>query len=216
MKNKNTENPEQVLLFFNNVTDHQEILDQIKDDPKFGNPSKRTRMSTKKLAQRILDTRSKLPKKQFQSLEQIDAIRGIGKDTIQDITYSVGKRIPSDTNPPMKLDDIVSGISSALVNVKNQIDTASMESVKKYQKNEKMPSLSPSFFSISDVKINLRFTVQKASPKIEDTLVSVNTEYLKQLPKSMISEISLDLIPKKKFKRKGTLSSNKINKIKQH
>ena len=79
-----------------------------------------------------------------------------------------------------------------------------------------MPSLSPSFFSISDVKINLRFTVQKASPKIEDTLVSVNTEYLKQLPKSMISEISLDLIPKKKFKRKGTLSSNKINKIKQH
>ena len=77
-----------------------------------------------------------------------------------------------------------------------------------------MPSLSPSFFSISDVKINLRFTVQKASPKIEDTLVSVNTEYLKQLPKSMISEISLDLIPKKNFKRKSALSSNKINKTK--
>jgi len=65
------------------------------------------------------------------------------------------------------------------------------------------------------VKLNLRFAVQKPSPKIEDTIVSVNTEYLKKLPQSMISEISLELNPKKNFKKIISSSPNKIKQIRQ-
>lgn len=208
MKEKLPENTEQILFFFNNVTNSQEIVDQIKDDPKFGKSSTRAYGVRKKLAQKILDTRNKLPKKQFQSLQQLDSIRGIGKDTMHDIIVSIGKTIPPDTLPPTKLGDILSGIASALVNVKHQMDETSIEVTKKYAQNKIMSSLSSPFFSISNVKLNLRFAIQKPSPKIEDTIISVNTEYLKKLPKFMISEISLELSPQQNFKK--TISSSSI------
>ena len=199
MKDNIVENPEQILLFFNNVTNFQEIVDQIKDDPKFGKSSKKAYGVRKKLAQRILSSRNRLSKKQFQSLEQLDLIKGIGKDTMHDIVVSLGNKIKPDETPPMKLDDILAGITGALVNVKSHMDETSIEVAKKYIKNELMSPLSLPFFSISNVKLNLRFVIQKQSSRYEDTLVSVNSEYLKKLPKSMISEINLELNPQKKI-----------------
>ena len=214
MKEKIPSNAEQILFFFNNVTNFQDIVDQIEDDPKFGKPSKRAYGVRKKLAQRIITTRNRLPKKEFQSLDQIDSIRGIGKDTIHDIVVSIGKTIPSDTTSDIKLEDILSGISSALVNVKNQMDETSIEVAKRYKENDVMSSLSLPFFSISSVKLNLRFAVQKRSSKVGNTRVSVNTEYLRKLPKSMISEISLELNPQKNFKKIiSSSSSDGIKKI---
>ena len=203
MKDKNPSNVEQILFFFNNVSEFQEIVDQIKDDPKFGKTSKRAYGVRKKLAQRIINTRNKLPEKQFQSLEQIDSIRGIGKDTMHDIITSIGKIIQPDPTDNTKLDDILDGITSALVNVKNQMDETSIEVVKRYKEKEIMSSLSLPFFSISSVELNLRFAVQKQSSKIGDTIVSVNPKYLRKIPKSMISEISLELNPQKNFKKKS-------------
>ena len=83
------QNTENILSFFNNVTDFQEIVEHIKDDPKFGKSSKRAYGVRKKLAQRILNTREKLPKKKFQSIKQLDSIRGIGPDTLHDIVHSI-------------------------------------------------------------------------------------------------------------------------------
>ncbi|MDH3339784.1 MAG: helix-hairpin-helix domain-containing protein [Nitrosopumilus sp.] len=197
MKDSIVGNPEQILLFFNNVTNFQDIVDQIKDDPKFGKSSKKAYGIRKKLAQRILSSRNRLPKKQFQSLEQLDSIKGIGKDTMHDIIVSLGRKIKPDDVPPVKLDDILTGITGALVNVKSHMDETSIEVAKKYIKNDLMSSLSLPFFSISNVKLNLRFVIQKQSSRYEDTLVSVNSEYLKKLPKSMISEINLELNPQK-------------------
>jgi hypothetical protein len=199
MKDNIVENPEQILLFFNNVTNFHEIVDQIKDDPKFGKLSKKAYGVRKKLAERILSSRNRLPKKQFQSLEQLDSIKGIGKDTMHDIVVSLGKKIKPDDVPPVKLDDILASIAGALVNVKSHMDETSIEVAKKYIKNEPMSSLSLPFFSISNVKLNLRFVIQKQSSRYKDTLVSVNSEYLKKLPKPMISEISLELNPQKKI-----------------
>lgn len=58
-----SENTEYFLSFFNNVTDYKEIVEQIKDDPKFRKSSKKAYGIRKSLAQRILNTREKLPKK---------------------------------------------------------------------------------------------------------------------------------------------------------
>jgi hypothetical protein len=199
MKDNIVENPEQILIFFNNVTNFQEIVDQIKDDPKFGKSSKKAYGVRKKLAQRILSSRNRLPKKQFQSLEQLDSIKGMGKDTMHDVVVSLGNKIKPDDVPPVKLDDILASITGALVNVKSHMDETSIEVAKKYIKNELMSPFSLPFFSISNVKLNLRFVIQKQSSRYEDTLVSVNSEYLKKLPKSIISEISLELNPQKKI-----------------
>jgi len=73
------------ISFFNNVQDFAEIVEQIKDDQKFGKPSKRAYGISKNLAQKILKARERLPGKKFQSLDQLDSIRGIGKDTMHDI-----------------------------------------------------------------------------------------------------------------------------------
>jgi len=202
MKDNIMENAEQILFFFNNVTNFQDIVDQIKDDPKFGKSSKKAYGVRKKLAQRILSSRNRLPKKQFQSLEQLDSIKGIGKDTMHDIVVSLGRKIKPGDVTPMKLADILAGITTALINVKNQMDETSIEVAKKYAENEKMSSLSPHFFSISNVKLTLRFAIQKQSSKNKDTLVSVNPEYLRTLPESMISEINLELNPQNHFSKK--------------
>ena len=162
MKDKNPSNAEQILFYFNNVSRFQDIVDQIKDDPKFGKPSKRAYGVRKKLAQRIITIRNKLPEKQFQSLEQIDSIRGIGKDTMHDIIVSIGKTIQPDPIDNMKLDDILGSIASALVDVKNQMDETSIEVARRYKEKEITSSLSLPFFSISNVKLNLRFCSSKA------------------------------------------------------
>ena len=213
MKDKNPPNAEQILLFFNNVSEFQDIVDKIKDDPKFGKPSKKAYGVRKKLAQRIINIRNKLPEKQFQSLEQIDSIRGIGKDTMHDIIMSIGKTIQPDPTDNTRLDDILDGITSALVNVKNQMDETSIKVAKRYKEKEIMSSLSLPFFSISSVKLNLRFVVQKQSSDIGDAIVSVNPKYLRKIPKSMISEISLELNPQKDFEKNKSFTQDMIKKI---
>ncbi|MCH9657871.1 hypothetical protein K0U27_04095 [archaeon] len=202
MKDINVENPERILFFFNNASSYHDITEQIKDDPKFGKLSKKEYGIRKKLAQQIISSRNRLPKKQFQSLEQIDSIKGVGKDTMHDIVVSLGEKIKPDDSPPVKLEDIITSIADALVNVNEHMDETSIAITKKHMKKESGSHNSSPFYTISNVKLNLRFAIQKQSPKHKDTLVSVNSEYLKKLPTPMISEINLELNPQKKIQSK--------------
>lgn len=207
-----SENTEYFLSFFNNVTDYKEIVEQIKDDPKFRKSSKKAYGIRKSLAQRILNTREKLPKKKFQSLGQLDSIRGIGKDTMHDIIYSLEKKLKSQSDnissSTVRLNDILIGITSAVVNAKNEMNKTSLDIAKEWADDEMMSLLPLPFFSISEVSLNLRFVIQTNSSKKEDLLVSVNPEYLEKLPDYVVSQINLKLTPQKGISKK--LFKNKI------
>lgn len=207
-----SENTEYFLSFFNNVTDYKEIVEQIKDDPKFRKSSKKAYGIRKSLAQRILNTREKLPKKKFQSLGQLDSIRGIGKDTMHDIIYSLEKKLKSQSDnissSTVRLNDILIGITSAVVNAKNEMNKTSLDIAKEWADDEMMSLLPLSFFSISEVSLNLRFVIQTNSSKKEDLLVSVNPEYLEKLPDYVVSQINLKMTPQKGISKK--LFKNKI------
>ncbi|MEM7574306.1 MAG: hypothetical protein AAF433_15480, partial [Bacteroidota bacterium] len=76
-----------IVGFFNQVRNVGMILDgSIKDDPADG-PG---RTISRPLAARILRERNQLERRRFTDLEQIDSIRGIGPNTIQDLVYSFG------------------------------------------------------------------------------------------------------------------------------
>jgi len=77
-----------ILDFFNNAQTADEITYGISDNPGFGPRSRKAFSIRHKLAQRILETRGSLPARRFESLEQIDKIRGVGKDTFEDIAYT--------------------------------------------------------------------------------------------------------------------------------
>lgn len=77
-----------ILDFFNNAQTADEITYGISDNPAFGPRSRKAFSIRHKLAQRILETRGSLPARRFESLEQIDKIRGVGKDTFEDIAYT--------------------------------------------------------------------------------------------------------------------------------
>lgn len=206
-----SENTEYFLSFFNNVTDYKEIVEQIKDDPKFRKSSKKAYGIRKSLAQRILNTREKLPKKN-QSLDQLDSIRGIGKDTMHDIIYSLEKKLKSQSDnissSTVRLNDILIGITSAVVNAKNEMNKTSLDIAKEWADDEMMSLLPLPFFSISEVSLNLRFVIQTNSSKKEDLLVSVNPEYLEKLPDYVVSQINLKMTPQKGISKK--LFKNKI------
>ena len=74
--------------FFNNAQTADEITYGISDNPAFGPRSRKAFSIRHKLAQRILEARGSLPARRFESLEQIDKIRGVGKDTFEDIAYT--------------------------------------------------------------------------------------------------------------------------------
>ena len=212
LKSEISESTEHILSFFNNVTDYKEIVEHIQDDPKFGKSSKKAYGIRKSLAQRILNTRGKLPKKKFQSIDQLNSIRGIGKDTLHDIIDSIEKKLKTEPNDVahtvVRLNDILTGITSAVVYAKNEMNKTSLDIVKEHTDDEMMSLLSMPFFSISEVSLNLRFAIQNPSSKKEDFLVSVNPEYLKKLPDYAVSQINLKLTPQKGIQKK-ILKSNR-------
>ena len=76
-----------IVRFFNSVQSASEIVKGVKDDP----GDNETRVFTTKVAKRILEVRNSLPSQRFDSLEQIDAITGVGPDKIEDLTYTFGR-----------------------------------------------------------------------------------------------------------------------------
>ncbi len=76
-----------IVRFFNSVQSAFEIVKGVKDDP----GDNETVVFTIKVARRILEVRNSLPSFRFDSLEQIDAIPGVGPDKIEDLTYTFGR-----------------------------------------------------------------------------------------------------------------------------
>ncbi len=76
-----------IVRFFNSAQSASEIVKGVLDDP----GDSETIIFTTKVAKRILEVRNSLPNAQFQSLEQIDAIPGVGPDKIEDLTYTFGR-----------------------------------------------------------------------------------------------------------------------------
>jgi len=75
-----------ILDFFNGATKPEYITSVVIDDPRSGKPSKKAYGIRMSVAKKILTTRNSLPNKKFTSIEQIQNIRGVGKDTFNDIT----------------------------------------------------------------------------------------------------------------------------------
>jgi hypothetical protein len=79
---------DRILDFFNRVREVSDITDTlIEDDPSDGPGS--TIGPT--LASRILRTRSELTSNRFETLEQLDAISGLGEGTWKDLVYTFGR-----------------------------------------------------------------------------------------------------------------------------
>ena len=79
---------QRILGFFNRARNIDMILDgTIQDAPSDGQG--RTLGPT--LAARILRTKHSLPRRRFSDLSQLDAIRGVGPNTLQDLVYSFGR-----------------------------------------------------------------------------------------------------------------------------
>ena len=76
-----------IVRFFNSVQSAFEIVKGVKDDP----GDNETTVFTTKVAKRILEVRNSLISFRFDSLEQIDAIPGVGPDKIEDLNYTFGR-----------------------------------------------------------------------------------------------------------------------------
>jgi competence ComEA-like helix-hairpin-helix protein len=88
-----------VLDFFNTVTDANTIVNRIKDDPSRPPGPPRAYGVRPSLARRILEERSRLPDGRFKSLDQIDAIYGVGVDTFHDIIHAFkGSLVSADVD----------------------------------------------------------------------------------------------------------------------
>jgi len=74
-----------VLDFFNSVSDAQQIVKRVKDDPMV-HPERKGYGVRLRLAKRILERRDQLGG--FESVQQIDDVWGVGPDTLHDIVYS--------------------------------------------------------------------------------------------------------------------------------
>jgi len=79
---------EKVLEFFNTVNDPYEIRHRIKDDPNFSTPSTSGYGISLSVAKRILEARDNLPGGRFDSIQQIDDVKGMGAVTLHNILYS--------------------------------------------------------------------------------------------------------------------------------
>lgn len=90
----------EILKFFNQVSKPNEIVMKIRDDPGYGSSSPRAYGVRKSLAIKIIQTRDDQYGGSFSSIEQIDNIKGIGKDTLHDIYHAFLK---NTTNYPVAL-----------------------------------------------------------------------------------------------------------------
>jgi hypothetical protein len=77
-----------LLDFLNQARRASEIVQRIGDDPRFGPPSKRPYGVRPSLARRMIEVRDRLPKRRFETLEQVDAVLGVGLDTLHDMLAS--------------------------------------------------------------------------------------------------------------------------------
>jgi hypothetical protein len=78
---------QRIVQFFNQVQKPIDIILGVLDDP--GDNEMIT--FTMSVARRILKVREQLPGQQFETLEQIDKIAGVGDDKIEDLVYTFGK-----------------------------------------------------------------------------------------------------------------------------
>ena len=78
---------------------------------------------------------------------------------MHDIIYSLEKKLKSQSgNIPsstVRLNDILMGITSAVVNAKNEMNKTSLDIAKEWTGDEMMSLLPLPFFSISEVSLNL-------------------------------------------------------------
>lgn len=89
-----------VIDFFNSVDDPYEIRYRIKNDPNFGSAPASGYGISLITAQRILTARDNLPEHKFsqkreggKGIEQIDAVFGVGPDTLHNILYSFSESL---------------------------------------------------------------------------------------------------------------------------
>ncbi|MCP3887363.1 MAG: hypothetical protein GY702_00600 [Desulfobulbaceae bacterium] len=74
------------MEFFNSIKSPYEIRDRIKDDPNFGSSFRYgVTLST---AKRILKERNKTADGRFTTIEQIDAVQGVGPSAFHNILYT--------------------------------------------------------------------------------------------------------------------------------
>ena len=90
----------EILDFFNKVNVPGEIVNKIKDDPGYGNSSPRAYGVRTSLAKKIIQIRDDEYGGSFSSIEQIDEIKGVGKDTLHDIYHAF---LNNTTNYPVAL-----------------------------------------------------------------------------------------------------------------
>lgn len=95
-----------VLKFFNKVKTAEEIVEAIKDDPTFGK-SNGSYGIRKSVANRILQTRAKLPENKFTEINQINKVHGIGHDTLNDIFYTFFSEIINERKKIEKPSEII-------------------------------------------------------------------------------------------------------------
>ncbi len=78
-----------ILCAFNTFTEGKALSDRIIDNPHLGKTEEQMAYGLRpSVAKRVIEFRGTLPEKQFQSLSEILAVKGIGKDTFADIVYS--------------------------------------------------------------------------------------------------------------------------------
>jgi hypothetical protein len=78
---------QRIVQFFNIVHKPIDIVTGIMDDP----GDNETTGFTMSLARRILKVRDQLPTQQFTSIDQIDAIAGVGEDKLEDLVHTFGQ-----------------------------------------------------------------------------------------------------------------------------
>ena len=88
-----------VLAFFNRVTNEEEIVNSISDDPRFGTDSNRAFGIRSSLAKKILRKRNQLSDKKFTLIQQIQDINGLGDDTMNDIIFSLKAKLVLEEKP---------------------------------------------------------------------------------------------------------------------
>ncbi|MEL7119631.1 MAG: hypothetical protein AAFO07_09325 [Bacteroidota bacterium] len=81
-----------ILHFLNSVKDVKDITESelLKDDPNSGSKSDNEKgiVIGDKVAQSIINLRNNLPARRFRHISQLEEVKGLGKDKINDLIYS--------------------------------------------------------------------------------------------------------------------------------
>ncbi|MEL6866278.1 MAG: hypothetical protein AAFP19_17745, partial [Bacteroidota bacterium] len=77
-----------ILNYLNNIADASEITDnkQLKDDPQYDGAGGYT--IGDKVATNLINAKSKLPRGQFRTLDQVLEVKGMGHDKLRDLMTS--------------------------------------------------------------------------------------------------------------------------------